>query len=101
MRCMCQTRMNGHLTRRRFHMAVEKEIEYHRSLLSPNYMENLVPLTRPERLRKQAEEVTAIRLRDPEAFEEQRKLLAQLLKVPYKPGHMNMQMDWIEPRNSY
>ena len=46
-------------------MASDREIEYHRSSLSPDYMDNLVPLARSEKIRKQAAEVTAIRLRDP------------------------------------
>ena len=50
-------------------MATDKEVEYHRSLLSPDYLDNLVPLTRSEKLRKQAAELTAIILRDPDAFE--------------------------------
>jgi hypothetical protein len=82
-------------------MAVEKEVEYHRSFLSPDYMDSVVPLTRSERLRKQAAEVTAIRLRDPDAFEEQRKFLAQLLNVSYKPGHIYTKWDGAAPPGSW
>ena len=35
-------------------MATDKEVEYHRSLLSPDYLDNLVPLTRSEKLRKRS-----------------------------------------------
>jgi hypothetical protein len=71
-------------------MASEQEVAYHRSFLSPNYLDNLNPPSWFEKLRRQAKEVEAIRLRDPGAFEEQRKLLAQLLKVPYRPGYMQV-----------
>jgi hypothetical protein len=71
-------------------MASEQEVAYHRSFLAPDYLDNFRTLSSSEKLKKRAAEVDAIRLRDPGAFEEQRKFVAQLLKVPYRPGYMQV-----------
>ncbi len=71
-------------------MASAQEVDYHRSLLSPRYLDNLNPPSWLERTRRQTADVTAIRLRDPDGFEEHRKALAQLLRVPYRAGYMQV-----------
>lgn len=69
-------------------MAVDKLVAYHRSFLSPDYMDNLFPPSYFESLRKQKREVDAIRSRDPQAFEVQREALAKVLKVKHRRGIM-------------
>src|SRR5262245_56619269 len=80
-------RLNQHLTNGRPPMASHEElVAYHRSFLSPFYTDVLRAPNEYEKLLRKAAEVEAIRLRDPEAFEEARKDLAKALKVPYSPG---------------
>ena len=63
-------------------MASEQELWYHRSFLSPFYMDNFRPPPIPKN------KVEEIRLRDPNEFEEVRQDLARALKVPYRPGQI-------------
>jgi hypothetical protein len=63
-------------------MATEQEIAYHRTFLSPFYMDNFRPRPLPKNV------VEEIRLRDPEEFEQVRKELAQAFKARYTPGGM-------------
>jgi len=67
-------------------MASEAEVRYHRSFLSWNYWENLYRPDMLEKAKRMADEVEAIRLKDPKAFENTRKSLAVLLKVQYIAG---------------
>jgi hypothetical protein len=69
-------------------VASEQEVAYHRSFLSPFYLDNFIPPTRPEMLKRRAAEIDAIRDMDLDAFEEHRRSLAFLLKVPYRPRYM-------------
>jgi hypothetical protein len=69
-------------------VASEQEVAYHRSFLSPYYLDNFSPPTWWQRIRREEEEVEAIRLRDPVEFENTRKSLAKVLRVPYYPGVM-------------
>jgi hypothetical protein len=71
-------------------MASEQEVTYHRSFLSPRYMDNFRTITLSERLKRRAEDVEAIRLNDAEAFENARQALAQLLRVPFRRGYMQV-----------
>jgi hypothetical protein len=68
-------------------MASKQEVAYHRTFLSPRYLDNFSdPGWWEKVVRRPARDVENLRLGDPEAFEEARKFLAQALKVPYRPG---------------
>lgn len=69
-------------------MATDQEVMYHRSLLSPAYLESLNPPQWFEKAKRQVRDIEALRLRDPQDFEERRKRLAPILNVAYKPGYM-------------
>src|SRR5262245_9138401 len=75
-------------TPRRPSMASEDEVAYHRTFLSPHYMDNFNSPSSYERLMRSAGEAEEIRLQDPEEFEKVRKALAQALKVPYRSGEV-------------
>jgi hypothetical protein len=74
----------------------EELVEYHRSFLSPFDTDVLRAPNEYQKLLRKAAEVEAIRLRDPEVFEEARKDLRKALKVPYSPGWMatDTYRDW-------
>ena len=46
-------------------MPSEKVVAYHRSFLSPDYLDNLVPPTASQRLKKHAAEVDAVKAEGP------------------------------------
>ena len=71
-------------------MASEAEVAYHRSFLSPDYLDNISPPNGAQKLRKRAAEIDDLRQRDPQDFEERRRILAQAFKVPYRCGYMQM-----------
>src|SRR5262249_20301253 len=83
-----RARAGPHRSRRRPLMARQDLVSYHRSFLSPDYMDNLFPPSYFESMWKQNREVETIRKRDPEAFEKQREALAKALKVKYRRGTM-------------
>jgi hypothetical protein len=71
-------------------MASEQEVAYHRSFLSSFYLDHFSPPSESEKRRRRAKEIEALRNMDLEAFEEHRRSLAFLLKVPYRPGYMQV-----------
>src|SRR5947209_1712682 len=68
-------------------MASADEAAYHRTFLAPNYWDNFHKFTRGELARRRTEEVDRIRDQDLDAFEDRRKMLAQMLRVPYRSGY--------------
>jgi hypothetical protein len=71
-------------------VANAEEAVYHRSYLSPDYLDNFRQFDQAALARRRAEDVDAIRERDPNAFEDRRQSLAQMLRVPYRPGYMQV-----------
>jgi hypothetical protein len=67
-------------------MASDAEVRYHRSFLSPYYLDNLNPPAWFEKARRKREDMEVIRLRDPVKFEDTRKSLAKAMNIPYFPG---------------
>ena len=69
-------------------MAVSSDVvAYHRSFLSKYYFDNFNPPNDSERRQRTIAEIEEIRQRDPQGFEEARRALAFMLKVPYKAGY--------------
>lgn len=70
-------------------MASEQDVQYHRSFLSQNYTDNFSDYLKAAgpagTAVRQDREILEIRNSDPEGFEEARKALAALKKVPYQP----------------
>jgi hypothetical protein len=69
-------------------MSSEQEVAYHRTFLSRYYVAQVAADARASGNRRTDDEITAIRNDDPDAFEDARKALAVLLKVPYRAGAM-------------
>ena len=85
-KCTLALAEGGPGEKRRLHMASEAEVRYHRSFLSPYHWENFDHPTMWEKGKRTADEIEAIRLKDPKEFENTRKSLAVLLKVQYMAG---------------
>lgn len=67
-------------------MAADPLEQYHRSFLSPYYLDNVIAPPWEQKMARTAKDIEILRLRDPKAFEDTRKKLAQALKVQYLPG---------------
>src|SRR5262245_59893317 len=67
-------------------MASDAEVEYHRSFLSPFYVDNITAPNWWEKVQRKAWEVEEIRVRNSEALKAMRKPLARLCNVQYTTG---------------